>query len=269
MINNKTLQARFNGYLNTPNLWNNNAVYGLHQLLLNDSPIKIDKEIDEKQRLGKYVENFVFHQIEKQNNASLIAKNIQIQKEKQTIGELDCLLQLNSKPIHLEIVYKFYLYVETLGEDEIERFIGPNKKDSLVEKLNKLKEKQLPLLYSNECESYLTEFDLKATEFNQFVLFKAQIFLPYINQKATFSKLNNDCKTGIYINKKELVKFKDCKFFKPLKKDWLLKPHCNVSWKTYNDIRPQLKEYLREEYSPMLWIKNKNGVIDKVFLVWW
>jgi len=56
----------------------------------------------------------------------------------------------DEKPIHLEIQFKFYLYDAALGTTEIDHCIGPMRKDSLNEKLSKLKEKQLPLLYANE-----------------------------------------------------------------------------------------------------------------------
>ena len=52
--------------------------------------------------------------------------------------------------IHLEVSYKFYLYDENLGKLESEKWIGPNKRDSLVQKTAKLKSKQLPILFHKE-----------------------------------------------------------------------------------------------------------------------
>ena len=45
-----------------------------------------------------------------------------------------CIVEYLSKILHLELVYKFYLYDKNLGEKEIERWIGPNRSDSLLEK---------------------------------------------------------------------------------------------------------------------------------------
>ena len=56
MINHKKIQQRFDGFLKTPNLWKENAVFGLEQLNLDDKQIRIDIDINEKQRLGKSVE---------------------------------------------------------------------------------------------------------------------------------------------------------------------------------------------------------------------
>ena len=151
----KQIQQHFDGFLQTPCLWKNNAVFDLQQFEIEPKSSAINIEIDKKLRLGKYIERFVSFQVSEDKNCKIISENIQIQQDKITLGELDCILLKEMKPIHLEVVYKFYLYDDTLGETEIDHFIGPNRKDSLFEKLTKLKEKQLPLLYSKQCKTYL------------------------------------------------------------------------------------------------------------------
>ncbi len=140
--------------------------------------------------LGKYIERFVSYQLTQEKSINIICENIQIQKEKITLGELDCILLKDKKPIHLEVIYKFYLYDPSVGKTEVEHFIGPNRKDSLVEKLDKLKEKQLPLLYSNECVSYLKSINLQSSEIEQQVYFKGQLFIPFSNKNHQLSNLN-------------------------------------------------------------------------------
>lgn len=254
--------------LQTENLWKHN-VFGLQHFYLNIKSTKIDIDINEKQRLGKYVEDLVFYQLEQTDGVEILAKNIQIQREKLTLGELDCLLKINGKPLHLEIVYKFYLIDESLGTKEIEQCIGPNRKDSLLQKLNKLKEKQLPLLYSNDCKPYLDEYDIEVQKVKQEVLFKAQLFLPYNKQHIQLTKLNTDCIQGFYINLKELRYFKESKFYIPSKKDWLIKPHEQVLWITYTNFSNKIKEFELRKFSPLVWIKSKNGELSKCFVVWW
>ena len=129
----KVTQLRFEGFLKTPTLWESTPVYDLSQFKIEQKSIEIDKEIDTKQRLGKYVERFVSHQLVNTEGVSLIAENIQISKDRITLGELDCLLYKNGNPIHLEVVYKFYLYDPT--KQGLHCWIGPNKKDRLVEKI--------------------------------------------------------------------------------------------------------------------------------------
>lgn len=267
--NTKEIQKRYEGFLQTPSLWKSDAVYQLNQFKIEPKSKKIDLQIDEKLRLGKYIECFVFHQLRQEKTIEVISENIQIQQDKRTLGELDCIILKDDKPIHLEIIYKFYLYDCTVGESEIEHFIGPNKKDSLIEKLNKLKEKQLPLLYSDECLEYLESIKINVDKIKQQVYFKAQLFMPFSNRNIKFSVLNENCVCGFYINKNELAQFSDCKFYIPNKKDWLTVPNQNVNWINFNQFQESSNEYLGRQFSPLCWLKKPNGEIKKIFLVWW
>jgi hypothetical protein len=263
------LQKRYEGFLKTPLLWKSEAIFNLKPFEIVSKSNKINIEIDEKLRLGKYVERLASFEFEQQKNSSIIAENIQIQKEKTTLGELDCLLLKNNKPIHLEIIYKFYLYDASVGNSEIEHFIGPNRKDSLTEKLTKLKDKQLPLLHTEACEKYLKNLGLKSENISQQVYFKAQLFVPFSQQNISLKMLNNDCVAGFYINQNQLESFKTCKFYIPKKKDWLIIPHTNINWLNFNAFKNNTENYFTEKFSPLCWIKFKTGELKKVFLVWW
>ena len=265
----KEIQKRYDGFLQTSSLWKDNTVYTLDPFKIASKSTEIDLEINEKLRLGKYIERLVSFQLEQEESISIICENIQIQREKITLGELDCILLKENTPIHLEIIYKFYLYDASVGKTEIDHFIGPNRKDSLVEKLTKLKEKQLPLLYSKECSEYLKSIRLKTSEIVQQVYFKGQLFVPYSNRKLQLSTLNQDCISGFYIYQKELNQFIDCKFYIPSKKDWIILPHKNVSWINFDNFKEVSKNYLEREFSPLCWIKKPNGEMKKFFLVWW
>jgi hypothetical protein len=265
----KEIQKRYDGFLKTACLWENDAVFNLNHFELPFKSSKINKEIDDKLRLGKYVERLVSFEIAQNPAIEIISENIQIQKEKVTLGELDCILLKDGKPIHLEIIYKFYLYDATIGSTEIEHFIGPNRKDSLLEKLTKLKDKQLPLLYSNECKKYLKSIHLAPENIEQQVYFKAQLFIPFSDQKVQLSKINQNCIVGYYINKQTLVTFSNCKFYIPTKKDWLVLPHININWQSYKQFSENANEYLARQFSPLCWLKKPNGELEKFFLVWW
>ncbi|MGC1203510.1 MAG: DUF1853 family protein [Flavobacteriaceae bacterium] len=263
------LQKRYEGFLKTPLLWKSKAILNLKPFEIVSESNKIDIEIDEKLLLGKYVERLVSFQLEQQKNISILAENIQIQNNKITLGELDCLLLKNNKPIHLEIIYKFYLYDASVGNSEIEHFIGPNRKDSLIEKLTKLKDKQLPLLNAEACEHYLKALDLKSENIAQQVYFKAQLFVPFSQQSMELEILNTNCVVGFYINQNQLNSFKTCKFYIPKKKDWLVIPHTNVNWLNFNEFKNIAKTYFSEKFSSLCWVKFNNGELKKVFLVWW
>ncbi len=265
----KDIQKRYDGFLQTNCLWKSNVIFDLHQFEIEEKSSKININIDEKLRLGKYIERFVSYQLAQENNISILCENVQIQKEKRTLGELDCILLKDQKPIHLEVIYKFYVYDTSIGNTEIEHFIGPNKKDSLLEKLTKLKEKQLPLLYSKECKSYIKSINLNIDEIEQQVFFKAQLFVPFSKLNIELSSINKDCIAGFFINIKELEQFSDCKFYIPIKKDWLVIPHQNVDWQNFIDFKNTIDPILDRNFSPLCWVKHKNGFIEKFFLVWW
>ncbi|AUP79943.1 DUF1853 family protein [Flavivirga eckloniae] len=263
------LQKRYIGFLNTPFLWKSNSVANLNQFEIVSKSNKIDISIDETLRLGKYVERFVSFELEQHENISILAENVQIQDNKITLGELDCLLLKDNKPIHLEIIYKLYLYDSSVGANEIDHLIGPNRKDSLKEKITKLKEKQLPLLNTPQCENYLKTLSLTPEDISQQVYFKAQLFVPFSNQDVQLKTLNSKCIVGFYINRNQLNQFNDCKFYVPKKKDWLVRPHTNLKWLNFNEFEIIAKDYFEQQFSPLCWVKFKNGELKKMFLVWW
>lgn len=270
-MNQKTtnIQKRYEGFLQTNCLWNGVAIYGLNQFKIESKSDKYTSEINEKLRLGKYIERFVSFELEQENSIKIVSENIQIQKDKRTLGELDCIILKDKKPTHLEIIYKFYLYDSSVGTSEIEHFIGPNRKDSLVEKLDKLKNKQLPLLYSTECKEYLKTLNLESSKIKQQVYFKAQLFVPFSKINIKLNQLNTNCICGFYINKNELEQFSDCKFYIPIKKDWLVIPYKNVNWVNFYQYKTNATEYLERQFSPLCWFKKPNGELKKFFLVWW
>ncbi|WP_375239246.1 DUF1853 family protein [Aurantibacter sp.] len=262
------LQLHFSGFYNTPHLFKN-EVYGMKPYLtLNTRTPVFNTLITKNYRLGQLVERFVSNELKQNTNIKVLSENYQVNKDKITLGELDAIIRENNQPIHLEIQFKFYLYDATLGKTDIECFIGPNRKDSLVEKLNKLKYKQLPLLYKEETKPLLDSLNLKLKNISQNIYFKAQLFLPY-NEDKTFNNINKECVYGFYFNYNNLDKFKGCKFYIPKKIDWLLDVNANVSWSSLNIIKLELDAFYTEKYSPLVWLKFPNGEISKCFVVYW
>lgn len=261
-------QRRYHGFCMTPSLWVNSKLLSIKSFELNgEYSSKFLRKLNKKRRLGQLAEQFVFNQIETHNDAELLAENIQIQHNKNTLGELDALILFDGKPIHLEIIYKFYVYDDSISNSEIGCWIGPNRKDSLIEKLDKLKEKQLPLLYSEDCKFTLETLELTQHNFEQRAFFKAQLFVPYL-KSVEFTQLNSDCVYGFYLHTHQLENFKTCEFFIPEKLDWFIKPHRNVYWIDFKEFKNLSAEYLNKSQSPLFWIKDNNQLM-KSFLVWW
>ena len=143
------------------------------------------------------------------------------------------------------------------------------QKQKFANELNKLEQKQLPLLYSNQCKTYLESINFDLSKVEQQVYFKAQLFVPFANQQVNLSVLNPNCVVGFYINQQELQQFYTYKFFIPTKKDWLVIPHSNVNWINFNEFITEIEPILERQFSPICWIKKANGEIFKIFVVWW
>jgi len=264
-----TLQRNFDGYVNTPILWCDAPVYGLKPYVLGSYPIEHHIIPTGKNlRLGKLVEQFVFHQMAADPSCTILAENIQIQDDKLTIGELDALLMTDAGPVHLEIIYKFYLYAPDEGDSELAHWIGPNRKDALVQKLTKLKEKQLPLLYHPKTQPLLKKLGLIASDIQQQVLFKAQLFLPLHFKGDAFSQLNLECVNGFYSTSADLAQFKADQFYIPSKLDWIMDPDDTVTWLDYEDFMVEVMVWLHEHRSPLCWLKTGTN-FKKFFVVWW
>lgn len=265
-----TLQRQYQGFLQTHFLWKNSSLIELEQIEFqqkNSNSIQLKN--DHNLRLGKLVERFVSEELRQDKTIKIIAENIQIQDNKTTIGELDCLLLQNNKPIHLEIIYKFYLYDASVSNMEIQRWIGPNRRDSFIQKLTKLKEKQLPLLYHEKTKSYLDALHISSEDITQKTYFKAQLFVPLADIKKPFSIINNNCIEGFYLYPKELLQFFECKFYIPSKHNWLVKPYAQINWLNFNDFTAKINLFLSEKNNPLCWMKKPNGELIKFFVVYW
>ena len=264
----KNKQRQFNGYFHTPPLWKGEW-NGLKQLELSPIPQpSYNSELGKKLRLGHLVETYVAYELEQHKEIKVIAKNLQIIREKQTLGEFDFILKQGSEVKQIEVSYKFYFYDPSIIGSELARWIGPNRKDSFLQKISKIKDRQFPLLQEKETYIALEKLRINLHEVQQNVLFKGQLFVP-LKTEVDVAPLNPDNVVGIYINLDEIDRFKDDKFIIPNKHEWLIKPHENVAWKSLNEIREALTESIKEERSVLVWHKSSKGVLTKMFIVWW
>lgn len=267
---NSYILNQYQGYTKTPQLWINHTVLGLKQFQMpKQQQVTFNKLLPNNLRLGKRVEQFLSYDLQQINNVKIVLENKQIQVNKRTIGELDCILTYNKIPIHLEVVYKFYLYDNRVGLKEIDHWIGPNRNDNLLKKLTKLKEKQLPLLYSEYTKPILDKLNLNAEQIKQQVYFKAQLFIPYNEEIPTFKLLNKDCLYGFYMKLSEIEQLKDCKFHIPSKQNWLSEIQIQIDWLPFSIFSKKVTPILKGNTSPLCWVKFPNGITNKFFVVWW
>lgn len=268
------IRQQYSGFLQTHQLLPSNTINNI-------SSFEIDEEaresqlitIPEKLVLGKRIERFFSHYIEYSDQYKLLTENIQIQEGKRTIGELDFLIydEIEKSAIHIELVYKFYLYVNDNEEQELNCWVGPNRNDSLVQKLEKLQTKQFPLLSNTYTVKELGKLNLNLEEIEQRLCFLGQLFLPFNERNSSIQAVNKNCVVGWWITKGEFLNVYQTfdSFFIPDKQDWVIDPETNKKWIPFVEFRKELEELHLNEKSPLCWFKDKNGTTEKGFIVWW
>jgi hypothetical protein len=264
-------KLRYQGCISTPSLWKSDRLSPFKQIELARNPAAIyDFTGFQNHRLGKLVEEVVFHQLKSEEAISWICDNLQIQDGKRTVGEIDALYYYEGVPVHLEVAYKFYLFDTIKDYDEpLAYWIGPNRKDSLFYKLGKLHNKQFALLYNELTSTYLEGYNLELENIKQELCFKAQLFLPYKNRAFDVSPLNGDCVVGFYISYHEISLFSKFEFFIPSKLDWLVMPHHDVNWINYSSVLEEIEAAVNNKRSPLVWMRRNDGDLCKCFIVFW
>ncbi len=222
--------------------------------------------------LGKQAE-YIFEQwLKHSQRFQIIAATIQIQGATETLGELDYIVTdtKTSSTLHIELACKFYLLDETLGNSTTLQWIGPNRKDRLRDKLQKMKTRQFPLLYRQETASVLREFQVVVSNVQQHYCLKAFLFVPKAFRHHELPKYFQNCLAGYYISFNQLKAEADEKalYVLPQKKEWLLPPEKMTRWVSFSEAHKQINNSITEKRSPLIY-KKRNGTIEKFFVVWW
>jgi hypothetical protein len=258
----------YSGYLATPLLWQD-ALDGLEQFQVSDFPTPaLQKNGNSNMRLGFLAEHFTFDYWQQAPEIDLLARNIQVNGSNETLGEIDAILKQGNQFVHVEIAFKIYLYDPNQGNSDLDHWIGPNRKDSLVDKLERIKTHQLPLIDQSEARDALSPWIDTTEPIASKVWIKGMLFVPK-GIEVSISHLNEDCIVGHYIKRKAFEQYKDCRFFLPSKQEWMIVPHTNVNWLDFDTILEDLDALLGRAFSPMIWVKSSKGVLSRMFVVWW
>ncbi len=273
-----SIKHQYAGFIQSQTLWEELPLFDLNSFQF--QPTHTQKSFDllnnltisENEVLGKRIERFFELFLNQSSDYTIILKNQQIFADKITIGELDFILKSvsNNCIIHVELVCKFYVYDPKINS-ELERWIGPNRKDSFLEKIDKLIHKQFPLLYREESEFVLQKNNLNHHNITQQVCFLGNLFVPHFDKKRTYPIVNNACIIGTWVSYKDFLyeSFNSYTFYLPLKKDWISTPIKELDWKSFHEIMPDISNSLKNKKSPLLWLKNKEDFFSKLFIVWW
>lgn len=229
----------------------------------------LDFQLPTNVRLGHLAEKVVSELIKSSTNYKVLYENIQIIEEEKTIGEIDFILQ-NQKTkqiLHVELAYKFYLFDSSISTEPINNWIGPNRNDSLQEKLEKLKTKQFPLLYHNCTKTALTTIAIN--EVSQALCLLVNLYIPY-EYKANFNPVYQKAIKGYYFNFETFIKLDDPTktYYIPTKKEWGMEPAENENWLVFNEIEKQINTSMQENQAVLCWQKQNDAYLS-FFIVWW
>jgi hypothetical protein len=220
--------------------------------------------------IGKQAESCFQYYLENSKIYNLLVANLQIQGVKATIGEIDYIV-FNTKTkqtIHVELACKFYLYDEKIDNLQEANWIGPNRKDTLLEKKNKLKEKQFPLLHTSETNGLLEQLQIDTKNIKQQYCLKVFLFIPKEFQKEKLAVEFQKCIIGYWIKINEFIYNKYSTYAIPTKKEWLLSPQSIQNWISFEEAKLKIIESLENKKAPLVYSITK-GAIDRFFVVWW
>lgn len=261
------------GFLNTPALWQGKLFevdqFNFLKMNLDDfCPQAIPQNI----RLGHQVEHIFYQLLHHDKTYEILLFNQAIKNEIRTLGEIDFILKdtVSKEIIHIELTYKFYIIDLTI-EDKIHQLIGPNKRDSFYDKIEKIKNKQFKLLHTKEAANLLHNNKIAIKKNSSKTVFKAQLFKPYKANNLNIAPFNNDCICGYWLRMRDFdtLEFNSQHFYLPSKKEWIIAPHENVVWSSFKNIKTEIEESHKRNHSPMVWMKKSQQEFEKFFIIFW
>lgn len=263
----------FEGFIQTQPLWTGNA-FGLHQFTMPSVNLSTLKPIPipENLRLGHRVEHVFAQLLTHSEQYEIVAHNLQIQKEKITLGELDFILRECStgKLLHVELSYKFYILDPSM-ETPIQRAMGPNRKDQFFAKMEKTRDKQLPIVFTPTGRLSLQKLHLEPEELSQQCCFLGQLFVPYQHEYIDFNPFPKTAVVGYWLGLSafSMDDFASQSYYMPSKAEWIHTPHSNVKWQSHREMLALIIELHAQNRAPMIWIQTKKESFRKCFVVWW
>ncbi|RTE67765.1 DUF1853 family protein [Amphritea opalescens] len=148
---------------------------------LDENPLPLINALRQqaKFRLGYYFEDLIRIYIQTFIQPTDLQCNIQVSRDKATVGEYDFLMALQEDiNIHLEAAVKFYLCTaEDPDNCVLEDFIGPNRSDRLDKKWQRLNDHQMRLSHTDAGKDRATSLGLLPEKHS--LLLRGYLFYPY------------------------------------------------------------------------------------------
>lgn len=266
---------QFQGFLKTPSLFLEKQKEFPFSYFSTDLPLSNKSDfsfIPDNLMLGKRAEQFLKFYLNSSNKYRIALENFQLIENKKTLGEIDFIVEDRdtNQHLHIELSYKFYLFDPKLKPVGVSQWIGPNRNDSLLQKIEKLKNKQFPLLQHPALAETLHNHGIQVDKTTPTACFKAQLFVPFKSSSQMFTNINPAAIRGYYYTWQEFRENQQTAegYFVPNKKEWLRAPETQKKWVSLEAIFPEIKKNISMKKSPLVW--SKMGAETRAFfIVWW
>lgn len=193
-----------------------------------------------QQKLGHLYEDALAILLETSPRCDLLARSIQLQKDRHTtLGELDFLVRdtMEDRLIHIELATKFYLAVE--GAEGL-LLPGPDARDNYFRKLQRLRDHQLVLVekYGQFLPEAFQKLEVKTEQLVYGCLFD------HVRAEALARPefVRSDCRRGRWLHLDELGRYfsKEARFEKVPKALW------PVPFELLSDVKLELWQMPKE-----------------------
>lgn len=154
----------------------------LEQLDAQPSSLLQHLDSSHSRRLGLYYEALWHFFLQQDERVELVAHNLAVRQDKQTVGEFDCLYYCHERQrhIHLELAVKFYLGLPGAetdhGQSEWAHWLGPGGSDRLDIKLEHLRQRQLQLGQLEAAREPLRQLGIETLDLEMEI--KGRLFQP-------------------------------------------------------------------------------------------
>jgi uncharacterized protein len=209
---------------------------------------------------GKQMEALLALAIAADERYELLKHGLQVADHGITIGELDFLIydHKNSKVLHVELAYKYYIHDRQEGAGLFEPWIGPGRKDKMNWKLEQLAQRSFPLLHHPLTKPLLKELDIDPEKIEQRLCFLGELFLAEGETSWDDTILNHKSHAGTWMSLENFLAkdWGNQAFSIPLKQDWIL-PYNPTNTFTEAETKKSVKGFLETGKVPMLKFKKE------------
>jgi hypothetical protein len=195
----------------------------LSELDHNPAPLHAQLAATRSWKVGLYFESLLAEWFRWHSQYDLLAQNLQVRDETRTLGAFDFVLRHGTgQAQHWEVAVKFYL--QRQASEDWTAWVGPNQRDRLDIKLERMRHHQLPLSARLEAANALASIHI-AEPPEQIALLKGMFFVPWNAPSLRPRGCAPETPVGQWITTSDFAAFSEtqppCRWCVREKPDWL------------------------------------------------